>query len=367
MSGKEITGKHVFIIPEPHMWDKSIKGRNAYVSEIENYLISIASIIETYVGEKYIIFPGDMFHQGYHTISSLMLACKTIRMLSDVCGGNLYSVVGNHELTYPQNNPFWILCSELPPRFGAFSKLPTYKSFKEGIHVVDSLDIENNHFVFGHYGRSDYDEDYSTYNSVIHIAHDTLIEPEICKILFDNYGIDISIGFGYRHIFTSGAIPITEKLKHVFVGHLHTAFGSLHLSELVKDVILDFDIQYLGSLGRTKESEVDDRNLGRVIPHFTIKNGEAHLENIPFKLNPRSMCVIEEKIQESKEAYEKKKPIRDLESSNVFVGTPKDFIMQWISNNYELQDLFIRLMSNDIPKDLLDIMNEGLQLTERTI
>lgn len=347
---------HVFIIPEPHIWDKSFKNRKKYPREITAYLTEIKEKILNVEGEKIIIFPGDIFHRGFADIDGLVSAFNLFKELNEITNGNVYSCVGNHELSYTDKNPFWILADDISNRYLNYHGLRAFGAMQPGIKVVDELSIGPLLFVFGHFNRTDYELNTSDKDIVL-ITHNAINEPEIDAYMKTKYG-DTTVT-DYMH--TSGLkqgdfIPASDRIKYVFVGHMHTFIGKFSVNEVIKGLNMEFTLQYLGSLGRTSITEINDNALVRIVPHFVIENDSYTYQPFEITLKPRADVVIEQIVTENAKKYGNVKIMRSLVQNSTFGETPEQRIDRRLANSPFLLELFHAVYSNELNSKLTEII-----------
>lgn len=348
---------HVFIIPEPHLWDKTFKNRKDYPGEVAQYMQQVKDIISGYEGEKVVIFPGDIFHRSYAGIDGLISAFNLFKELNVITDNKVYSCVGNHELSFTGNNPFWILAEDNTTRYAHLHGLKAFGTMHPGIKIVDDLDIGKLRFMFGHYGRKDLVD--GSDKDLIFITHNSLVEPEIDKYIADKFNIETKTE--YMHIvgIKSGeGIPLTDKLKYAFVGHMHTYFGKFNVEENICDLDMKFVLQYMGSLGRTSISEVNDSNLSRVIPHFEITADAYEYKPIDFTLLPRADIVLEKIVLDNANKAKNVKTMRKLVETSTFGDTPEQRIDRRLAENPFLLELFHSVYSNELSANITDILKE---------
>lgn len=350
--------KHVFIIPEPHLWDKTFKNRRDYPGEISGYLSSIIETIAAFNGEKIIIFPGDIFHRGYGDINGLVAAFNLFKELNAITDGNVYSCVGNHELSYTDNNPFWILAEDQTERYDYLHGLKAFGAMRPGVKVVDSLDVGPLNFIFGHFNREDFN--ISSEKDIVLITHNAIAEPEIIDYMTKKYADDTRVEYMHPVGVRDGKfIPLLGNLKYVFVGHMHTYFGKFNVEETVDDVPMKYVLQYMGSIGRTSVSDINDKNLSRVIPHFVIDDNAYTYEPIAFQLKPRAEIIIERVVQENAEKYKDVQTMRNLVKQSSFGETPEQRIDRRLAESPFLLELFHAIYSNELNGTLTDLLKEA--------
>ena len=355
--------KHIFIIPEPHIWDKTFKNRINYPQEIEGYMNEIIALLKPYASEEvFIIFPGDVFHRSFASISGLVKVFNLFAELDKLSDSHIYSCVGNHELSYPFSNPFWMLARDHTNRYAEMQHLEGYGSIKHSINIVDELCIGKLKFIFGHYGRTDLADDSD--KDLVLITHNSVMEAEVNKYLQDTLGR--TINSEYMHTVSmrsTDAIPLSSSLKYVFVGHMHTAYSSFTVDETIQGVPMNFQLQYLGSLGRTAINEVNDTDLSRTIPHFIVDaEGNYTYSPCELKLQSRSSIVIEEVVVANQKSYSREKAVKQLKESNVFGDTAKDAIINSLQDYPSNLSLFRQVYTNQLDSDIVKLMQEANNL-----
>lgn len=355
--------RHVFIIPEPHIWDKSFKNRVNYPQEIYSYLDEVISLLRPFeTDELFIIFPGDIFHRSFTSIGGLIKAFNLFSEFDKISNSHIYSCVGNHELTYPFSNPFWMMAKDTTERYKDMQHLEAYGSIKHGINIVDDLTIGNLKFIFGHYGRRDLADD--SKQDLVLISHNSIIEKEVCTYLQDTMGRAVNAEYMQTQPMRSKeSIPISSRLKYVFVGHMHTFYSSFLVDETINGVPMNFQIQYLGSLGRTSINEVNDTDLTRTIPHFVITGDGSYVYSpLEMRLKPRAEVVIEEVVAANKKEYSREKAVKELRDANVFGESAKDAILNNLQTFPVHLDIFRQIYTNQLSPDILTLLQEAQSL-----
>ena len=147
------------VIPEPHISYNNIEGRKDYISEIKYYLNDILEDIKENKDIKWVVFVGDVFNRGFNDVDEYFYwidwFTELDKMLS-LRGGCIYSVIGNHELTYAKSNPFWRLTSKDDGGFNItmnwHSKVASPKGLRSLIKVEDIVEMgDKTSLFFCHY------------------------------------------------------------------------------------------------------------------------------------------------------------------------------------------------------------------------
>lgn len=347
----------VIVIPEPHLWDRTFKNRRDYPGEIEAYLEEVLLRVEQLPGEKIIIFPGDIFHHGYTSIAGVSYAFSLFARMNKLTNNRVFSVVGNHELTYRSNNPFWMMASDETNRFGDMQGLSGYGVVHPGIQIVDTLSVGPLDFVLGHFSRREY---VPTHRDCVLITHNALTEPEISKAVNAAHKTE-SID-EYLHVsslLSEEAMPVTEYLKYVFIGHMHTYYSSFDVDEMVNGVHMQFFLQYLGSLGRTSVAEINDCDLKRTIPVFTIDGNSYDYAPFTVMLKGYDEIVLQDVVRDNKEKYQAQRAIKELRESNVFGDTPLSCIERELQKTPDMLALFSRVYHGSIDSEIQELIREA--------
>lgn len=274
------------VIPEPHISCTNINGRQDYVGEIKNYMNEVLTAVIDETDITNVMFVGDIFNKGFKDIDEYMYWVDWFNNLNNILtsrNGKVYSVVGNHELSFSRNNPFWRLTSlednGFKTNFNWSNKAVQPKGNKSIISVCDVVDVSDKVTVFlCHYEAIQYCKNvveehikqYGGSKQRICLCHNSIISSTIANVLKKNYGRD----------------PLTHYIKHeniesldffhlfdvVYNGHMHKAFSNFTLTN--EENGKETRLFYLGSLGRTNSEEVNDADLVRMIPWFNNETGE---------------------------------------------------------------------------------------------
>lgn len=361
------------IIPEPHIRDSNLQTRTDYLEEIRGYMTKIKIDLSDVRGllgaddKLVVIFDGDVFDRYFRDLTCCMEWIKFFVDLNRITMGNVYSVVGNHEITYKRQNLFWMIANVqsdwikeghiLTEDIFSFSKL---------IQVVDELQVGNILFIFGHYMRdlSHYTtewvkEKYPEVTEVVLISHNEMLSKSIIKHFQDALGFDLVRGrSGFIDIGTAGLLPPTDMLKSVYVGHMHKAYGELIVDEQLNGVNYHFTLSYLASLGRTNVEEVSNSFLQRTIPVITIDETGVDYAGKHLKLEGEEIVVNTELLMERREAYNAKAEIRSLDSADISLTDPLEDLKRIYSSSPASLSMVYNAIENKIPADLTEILDD---------
>lgn len=351
----------VVIIPEPHLYDKSFTSRRNYPTEVQNYLdmvIDYAEKLKNSGEDVYIIFVGDIFHMGYTKMIPFVHIVDYFQTLCNKFDGKVYSLIGNHELSYPRSNPFWLLGKFNSEYYETYSSMPGYQSIA-CLNVCDELVVDNTLFIFGHYRREHYDYDFNQYDDVQFITHNSIMDTEIINTLKANFNRDPKMEYakGITSIRQAGSIPLTNKLSQMYVGHMHTAYSTFYVKENLNGIDMNFSIKYLGSLGRTNHTEVNNADLVRSI--YCVDTITHLVDDFKIQLLPREECIEEDIVEANHASYERNKAIKQLRSDKSVFRSPVDGIRDWLSQTPFDLDLFNQLYSKEPIVELDALLREA--------
>lgn len=273
------------IVPEPHISNRNKENRIDYVGEIKDYMKDVFNILSKYKDDNLVpTFAGDIFDRGFRNLKG----DKQEDDMREFSYWNTYfldlramswfmaTLIGNHETSFPVRNPFWYLLKDVPKdyseRFHKKSIQP--KGQLDLLRVMDSLKIdESAEIYFGHHGYFPKPNPKNKLN--ILITHNDIVTTKILNIMEEKYDRDLLSKYvNYVNLDDNN---ILDGYDFVFVGHMHTAFGRFLLNNPNRPCI----IQYLGSLGRTNETEVNDKDLLRYVPILKIyKNNQNNKDTV---------------------------------------------------------------------------------------
>jgi metallophosphoesterase superfamily enzyme len=129
--------QNVIIIPEQHLWHKSINTVPNMVEDNNEIIEDILTIVDKYEN-PIVIFDGDIFHREVKSTDSAVPLLSFFIKLHSLTNGNVYSVLGNHELTYRRNNLFWGITDVDTKYYESRVEAPLIKSVDE-LYIGDTL------------------------------------------------------------------------------------------------------------------------------------------------------------------------------------------------------------------------------------
>lgn len=249
-----------------------------------------------------LIFLGDIFHSGYDNVFDGILANNLMIKLRGAVD-DVYSLIGNHELTYYTDNPFWTLMTKVDSQRAnlALGDRRRPKGNLDIITIPDELICGNVRFIFNHFSCGVHRPDA---DGLINIGlfHQDIYTKAIV------HDIEVTRGqvvFEHSPNYFDKA-PVFKNYDYAFLGHAHLFYSEWNY-------ICDFtgyktNLTYLSTLGRTNQLEVQDNFLERDIPAIVLEDGRfVRREYNKFDLLSRSDCVIEKQVELYQQTYQERK------------------------------------------------------------
>lgn len=346
----------VFVITDLHLWHKPLRSMPNMLYDNSLYQTKIKEMIKGSVN-PIVILLGDVYHRGCKGSEEVFPLLEFPLTLNKMTNGRLYSVVGNHEFTYSKGNPFWALANVN----SVYVRRNTYAL--DAIRVTDYLRIGSSLFYLKHYGFDYLDDDESFVLEGVKdsfcMTHNTVMSTVIKDIL-QKKGLDANIhDKKAKQLFSGVAIPHTSTLREVFVGHMHMALAKFNIAEMAGDVDYDFNINYLGSIGRTSATEYNQHTL-REIPKISIRNGQYEgIEFLPLQLQERHMSIKESQIKDLKESYVLTKQRNELKTmkyvnDSEIITALDSLVVDTLPTQQAV--LYKALRENTLPEDYVKVL-----------
>lgn len=322
--------KNVYLVVTDLHCDVEKANRVNYFGEVLQAIQDIMLIADKYRKEGAsvkLIFLGDVFDAGLNNPNDAMQLMEVFYYFCSIFDG-VWSVVGNHEISYAKNNPFWFLVSDLQDE-----SLRSLKRFIQprgltGRIVVPSTIVDGDTVMyFNHFGTP---AKAPTEGEVrIGLFHQNVGSNDICKMwgTFD----DVE------------EASYVQAYNYLFFGHMHLAKGAFWLNEE-----RTCRGEWLGTIGRTKVDEIQDDCLEVNIPAIEVCDGHfcAVHDNI-IQLWPRERAIDIPRLdaaQKSKELIAERKNVATnnysgetlfstLEGS--FAGTPLAFVFSFLNHPWD--------------------------------
>lgn len=341
------------IITDTHFTYKNKPNRHDYLYEIDYVKSKIDEIGLKYKSMGYnpiALFLGDVYDNSFKSTTKAMLEQDEMYRRKRTIFKKMYSVMGNHDLHFPQDNPFWVLVSEDSVRV---SNLPSCKFKPLGrigiMDIVDRLEDGNVVFNFNHYSSRILDPIYNKVN--IGLFHqDIVCSPAINSAV--NKGLNP---------YQTKAIMLDDH--DVLTGYDYSFFGHFHKYYGVWEIDGGRRIYYLGSLVRPNHEEVADNYLERNLPVVLVEDGEFKgVHDNLFNLPSRDVSVIGNLVKEQQEKRQKSKVKKSLLEYKVFNDSLIDSIkLTFNSAEYNsIIDSFVKKEEDDF----YSYLKEGTNLVK---
>ena len=322
--------KNVYLIVTDLHLDFSKANRLNYFGEILNAMQDIMNIAKKYKDQGYNVYQcllGDVFDGSFSNPSEAMQAIEIFRYYCNVFNST-WSVVGNHEITYAKDNPFWFLVSEITDvALLGVRRFLQPRGLQPTISVVDKFEDGEVSFYFNHFGTSAKVPD--AIGVRIGLFHQNVGSNEICKMwgTFDNVE-EASYIQGYNYC---------------FFGHMHLAKGKYILNEAET-----CRGEWLGTIGRTKVDEIIDDSLDVNIPAIKVEDGKFQgiddnsitllnskecIDYVKLTAYKKSRKVIEEREKNTPNKYKGVSLFDTLQGS--FVDTGNGFLLDFLDRSWD--------------------------------
>lgn len=321
------------------------ENRINYLNEIMSAISQIASIADKYKSKEYTvncILMGDVFDGSFTSPEISMSLLELLKLLLSLFDKS-YSLIGNHEISYQRNNPFWYMISRIDDEeVFSVKRVIQPKGMFNYFDVPDTIIDGNVTFYFNHFG----------------------IPPKTAT------GDGIKIGLFHQNIGSTslgkmwGGFDDVEKVSYIqsynysFIGHLHTIKGSYWIDPNHK-----CKVEWLGSIGRTSTNELFDGNYEVNVPAILIKDGEFKtIEDNLITLPDFNQCVDLKSYEKSKSAREKIKEVKNSYTGIIYSGdTLLEAVFKRFEGNYLSEILNLCYQSEE---DMYHIYNQILQSCE---
>lgn len=322
--------KNAYLVVTDLHCDVEKANRINYFGECLKALQDIMGIAEDYRKKGYsvkLILLGDVFDAGLTNSDDAMQFMEVFYFFCSVFDG-VWSVVGNHEISYAKKNPFWFLVSSLQDEdLQSLKRFIQPRGLTGRIVVPATLEDGDTVLYFNHFGTPPKAPERGTVR--IGLFHQNVGSNDICKMwgTFDNVE-EASYVQGYNYS---------------FFGHMHLAKGEYWLNEAHTCCG-----EWLGSIGRTKVDEILDDSLDVNIPAILVEDGVfkgidrnviqllSRADTIDFprlEASQKSRELIKERTQVATNNYHGETLYETLEG--VFAGSSLAFIFSFLDHPWE--------------------------------
>ena len=320
--------KNAYLVMTDLHFDFQKANRKDYFSEILNSMNDILTIATRYKECGYSVklcALGDVYDAGLSNASEAMQAIEIFRFFCNQFD-TVYSVVGNHELTYAKDNPFWFLVSTVED----ISLVETRKylqprGLSDTITIPSIVHDGDTHLFFNHFGTRA--KVPSAEGVRIGLFHQNVGSNDICKMwgTFDNVE----------------EASYVQAYNYCFFGHMHLAKGKYFLNS-------EHTCQgeWLGTIGRTKVNEVNLEDLQVNIPVILVEDGKFKtIEDNLIELLAPAQCIDYVKLNAAQHSQELvKEKLKQTQSGFIgnslfqtltysFVDTPHTFLLDFLDKS----------------------------------
>lgn len=336
-----------FVVSDLHLYYKNISSRVDYVGEMRKVRDDLIAIATKYRDRGYranLLLLGDVFHRSYRN-TFLSSYDNNFFILWKRTLGDVYSVVGNHELHYYSSNPFFTLVNKIESEKvrGVTSGMWTPQGLFSTIRIVDRLEDGEVVFHFNHFGTPVSKAEPDKVN--VGLFHQEIVNDEIVSMMQQQLGHSIwadTISFDNLRVF--------DGYSYCFMGHLHQVYGAFKSDSGTV-------IYYLGSLGRTTSAEVNDSFLERCIPAVIVEDGVfKQVEECSLMLPSRKECLREVEVVEGQHQYVVNKARKEARRYDVQCDNPMDGLLRYFGDNQACTDIVKELLKNPV-----DSISAGLR------
>jgi hypothetical protein len=311
------------VVTDLHKSEKNLDNRYDYVGEVMYSVKQLLLVLDKYKDCDClsVLWLGDIFHNSYRTPAESGSDVSLMARIGDHCD-YMYSVVGNHELTYYRDNPFWSLVNSIDSEAvkGIVNKNWQPRGYKDIITILDYLVVGDVCFYFNHYGCDNLVAKRHGEKVSIGLYHKPICTPDIYTDMKLTYGTSMwehdSIDFQSNDIF--------GRYDWVFLGHYHSIYGKWKLGDST-------NVYYLASHGRTAHPQVCDVMLERNFPAIILEKGSesdvyrfSRVEDNLYRLWSRAESVCSEVVLENQKIYQEKKVLDTVRNQVLLSRDPLD-------------------------------------------
>lgn len=321
--------KNVYLLVTDLHLDFSKANRINYFGEVLNAMNDIVLLADQYREKGYTVnqcILGDMFDGSLSNASEAMQAIEIFRYY---CSNfeNSWAVVGNHEISYAQDNPFWFLVSDIKDAsLAGIQRFIQPRGLTNTLVIPDTIIDGEVTFYFNHFGTRAKTPDASGIK--IGLFHQNVGSNDICKMwgTFDNVEEAAYI----------------QAYNYCYFGHMHLAKGKYYLNE--NHTCFG---EWLGTIGRTKVDEVlvDDKvNIPAIViedgkfvriddNYITLPPPVECIDFVKLRASQNSRKIIEERKVFAQTAYKGATLFETMEG--VCTNTPLDFLLHFLDQPWD--------------------------------
>ena len=338
--------KAFVVVTDLHASYKNKENRHDYLGEVEFAIDKIFETCKKYVELGYetnLVILGDVTDNSFKDQSKAIYFNNIFVLLKRLVN-EIYCVIGNHEMSYYKDNPFWSLMTDIKSE--RIKKVITRSWQPTGaiqlVNVLDTLDLGNTVLHFNHHATEVSRPIAGKKN--IGLFHKDIISSAIVNDLRLNEGVDI---FESKPVYIEKNPEILRGYDVCLFGHMHKIYGKWIFTD---DVTLEeMELRYLGSLGRPNQTEVIDNMLVRDLPAIIVdtEGNFISIEENLITLPSREEAIKEEVVIKQQEAYQERKqrkyfldyvsitddPIENIKSELAKYGSALEFFEGYLEEN----------------------------------
>lgn len=342
--------KAVTIIQDLHLTgDNSLTQpfRQQEQRELLNKIHEIALKNRAEYEESYLIFAGDICDRTVQEpmFTELVLYFTELDKLVD----GTYAVIGNHETSYKlKGNLFWNLA------YGKNIPVSTkFHKYRDVFKADDYFDVDDVRIKLWGHNQEWKQEDLSSIEDLVVVGHNS-VNFDGMREVFANVGMDIQEKFvKFKDLKTT--IRNADKLRAIFLGHMHSLVGRFKVDEKINGVHAQFILENMGSLIRTKSTEFGITNI-RNIPTLEIDGTLKGIKNNLIELSDAS-SLDSLVVEAQKENYKASKYIKQMKLARYSsTDVIKDIERLYANDLYKLNS-FRRALDNETEPDLPKLIN----------
>lgn len=336
------------LVSDLHKWSNNLANRKDYIGEIEDVEKYIMEAIEEEISLGHrpnVFFLGDIYHRGFKSIAKSINANNDMVLLASYCD-IVASVVGNHEITYKKDNPFWTLMCEVE------TEVLTEVEPKGVVNILRVPDVITDgevSFYFNHYG-TDVPLPSNKFN--ILLSHNDITTKDIVDFT-ESQG---RVGYVGNYLDFSKE-DIFKGYNVVYLGHEHIRYGSwIYTNETTG---WETEVNNLGSLGRTNIGEVLDDFLERRLPIIRVKDGKyMETYNKIITLRNGNDSLDKKKIELSLEKRESINEVKRMLDYKPLEDDPLTNIRDMFADDLNKLSIIDCIINNEEDKLFKEIMRE---------
>ena len=350
------------IISDLHDFCKNLDNRYDYpgeINQVKEKIIELGMLYRERGFNVTAVLMGDVNNRSFNNVNGAILN-NNYWIVANKLFEKIYSVLGNHETTYYNSNPFFTLVNKIES-----DKVKTLHNkvwqpigMLNTINVVDKFDDGEVAFHFNHYGCPITYPDKGQFN--IGLFHTDFVFSEIAKASEDVYHMNAYVGKSI----SAKNNELLELYDICFFAHHHKLYGCWNITTDTNHKCI---ISHLASLGRPNVTEVDDNFLERNIPVVIVEDGKfVTVEDNKFNLPSRAECVREDIVELNHVAYERTKALQLAKDYSPTSDDPIENVKTFCSTDTYLMKIFTDLIEHD--KDGLsqeleeEIKSEGITI-----